>query len=81
MLYSCSKEEPPVPGDNDIVYVCSGNSASTYHTQRDCSSLKSCKQDVLEVTRRKARENERIICMNCKKKDDENKLKDTVTKN
>ncbi len=66
----CSKDEPPAPGDNDIVYVCTSNSAKTYHTQRDCGSLKQCKEDVLEVTRRKARENERIVCMTCKKKDD-----------
>lgn len=71
LLSGCSKDDPPVPGDNDIVYVCTGNSAKTYHTQRDCGSLKQCREDVLEVTRRKARENERIICMNCKKKEDE----------
>ena len=75
---SCSKEEPPMPGDNDIVYVCTSNSAKTYHTQRDCGSLKQCKEDVLEVTRRKARENERIICMNCKKREEEPKQKDSV---
>jgi len=77
-LTGCGKEEPPAAGDNDIVYVCSSNSAKTYHTQRDCGSLKSCKEDVLEVTRRKARENERIVCMNCKKKDDEKGKNDSV---
>ncbi len=78
IFFSCAKEEPPAPGDNDIVYVCSSNSAKTYHTYRDCGSLKSCKEDILEVTRRKARENERIICMNCKKREDEQKQKDSV---
>ncbi|MCC6866524.1 MAG: hypothetical protein IT280_10240 [Ignavibacteria bacterium] len=68
----CSKDEPPAPGDSDIVYVCLSNSAKTYHTHRDCSSLKQCNDKILEVTRGKARENERIICMVCKKKDDEN---------
>ncbi len=78
LFTGCSKEKPPAVGDNDIVYVCSSNSAKTYHTQRECGSLKSCKEDVLEVTRRKARENERIVCMNCKKKDDEKGKNDSV---
>jgi hypothetical protein len=81
IIPGCSKEEPPVPGDNDIVYVCTSNSAKTYHTHRECGSLKQCKEDVLEVTRKKARENERIVCMTCKKKDDETNQgnqKDTV---
>ena len=79
ILNGCSKEEPPAPGDSDIVYVCTSNSAKTYHTLRDCGSLKQCKEDVLEVTRKKARENERIICMNCSKKQDSNS-KDSVSK-
>ena len=74
----CSKEEPPAPGDNDIVYVCSSATAKTYHTQRDCGQMKSCSADVLEVTRRKARENERIICMTCKKKEDGQNQKDST---
>jgi len=78
VLCSCAKDEPPAPGDSDIVYVCSSNSAKTYHTYRDCGALKSCKEDILEVTRRKARENERIICMNCKKREEDQKLKDSV---
>jgi hypothetical protein len=78
-LFSCGKDEPPDPRANDYVYVCSSNSAKTYHIFRDCSALKSCKEDVLEVTRRKAQENERIICMNCKKREDEgNKNRDSV---
>lgn len=68
---SCSRQEPPAPGDNDIVYVCTSNAAETYHTFRDCGRLKQCRQDIYEVTRRKARENERIICVTCKKRDDE----------
>jgi hypothetical protein len=78
LFFSCSKEEPPMPGDNDIVYVCTSNSAKTYHTFRDCGSLKSCKEDVLEVTRRKSRENERIICMNCKNREDKENKKDSA---
>ena len=65
-------------GDNDIVYVCTSNSAKTYHTYRDCGSLKSCKEDVLEVTRRKSRENERIICMNCKNREDKEMKMDSI---
>lgn len=71
LLFSVCREEPPAPGDNDIVYVCTSNASETYHTFRDCGKLKTCRQDVLEVTRRKARENERIICMTCKKREDE----------
>ncbi|MBE2219219.1 MAG: hypothetical protein IAE90_13495 [Ignavibacteria bacterium] len=78
VFFACAKDEPPVPGDSDIVYVCSSNSAKTYHTQRDCGQMKSCSADVLEVTRRKARENERIVCMTCKKREDEQKQKDSV---
>lgn len=71
LFSSCTKEQPPAPGDNDIVYVCTSNSAETYHTFRDCGRLKTCRQDILEVTRGKARENERIICITCKKREDE----------
>lgn len=78
VFISCTKEEPPAPGDSDIVYVCTSNSAETYHTLRDCGRLKTCRQDVLEVTRRKARENERIICITCKKREDENTNKDST---
>ncbi|NOS83973.1 MAG: hypothetical protein HOP31_02435 [Ignavibacteria bacterium] len=78
VLVSCSKDEPPLPGDSDIVYVCSSNSAKTYHTFRDCGSMKQCSEEVLEVSRRKARENERIICMNCKNRETDKKQKDSV---
>ena len=78
VIISCSKDEPPLPGDNDIVYVCTSNSAKTYHIFRDCGSMKQCSADVLEVTRKKARENERIICMNCKNRENTNKSKDTL---
>lgn len=77
ILFSCSKEEPMTPEDSQIVYVCTSNSATTYHTGRNCSRLKNCGADILEVTRRKARENERIICSDCQKRD-ENKARDTV---
>ncbi len=66
---SCSKNEPLNPEDSQYVYVCTSNSAKTYHTDRNCSRLKNCGQEVLEVTRKKARENERIICSDCDKRD------------
>jgi hypothetical protein len=77
VFYSCSREEPMTPEDSQIVYVCTSNSATTYHIDRNCSRLKNCSADILEVTRRKARENERIICSNCQKRE-ENKTRDTV---
>lgn len=77
VFYSCSKEEPMTPEDSQIVYVCTSNSATTYHTDRNCSRLKNCSADILEVTRRKARENERILCSDCRKRE-ENKARDTV---
>jgi hypothetical protein len=76
---SCGKDEPIDPRANDYVYVCSSNSAKTYHTFRDCPSLKNCSKDILEVTRGKAQENERIICSNCSKREAENKS-DSVKK-
>jgi len=78
LIISCSKEEPPAPGDNEIVYVCASSSASTYHTRRDCGSIKQCSEKILEVTRRKARENERIICSVCSRKDSGEINKDTL---
>jgi len=70
IISSCGKNDaPPDPRANDYVYVCSSNSAKTYHTFRDCPSLKNCSKDILEVTRHKAQENERIICSNCSKKE------------
>lgn len=77
-VISCSSDEPPLPGDNDIVYVCTSGTAKTYHTFRDCGSIKQCSAEVLEVSRKKARENERIICMNCKNRENNNKPKDTL---
>lgn len=77
-FFSCFKDEPPLQGDNDIVYVCTSNSSKTYHTFRECGSLKQCSSDVLEVTRKKARENERIICMKCKNREDDKKQTDSV---
>jgi hypothetical protein len=74
-ISSCGKDEPPDPRANDYVYVCSSNSAKTYHTFRDCPSLKNCSKDILEVTRRKAQENERIICSICNKREMEKENK------
>jgi len=75
VISSCGNDEPPDPRANDYVYVCSSNSAKTYHTFRDCPSLKNCSKDILEVTRRKAQENERIICSNCNKREAEKENK------
>lgn len=78
---SCGKDEPPDPRANDYVYVCTSNAAKTYHTFRDCPSLKNCSKDILEVTRRKAQENERIICSNCSKRESEKESKQDSAKN
>jgi len=75
LFLSCGKDDPPDPRANDYVYVCTGTSAKTYHTFRDCASLKNCSKDILEVTRRKAQENERIICSNCSKREAEKEIK------
>ncbi len=75
LISSCGKDEPPDPRANDYVYVCTSNSAKTYHTFRDCSGLKNCSKEILEVTRRKAQENERIICSNCNKREMEKENK------
>jgi len=77
VFFSCSKDEPVNPEDSQYVYVCSSNSAKTYHTDRGCSRLKNCSEEVLEVTRKKARENERIICSDCDRRD-KKAGKDTV---
>lgn len=68
VIFSCSKDEPINPEDMQYVYVCSSNSAKTYHLERSCSRLKTCSEDVLEVTRKKARENERVVCSDCDKR-------------
>jgi hypothetical protein len=78
IFISCGKDNPPDPRANDYVYVCSSNSAKTYHTMRDCPALKNCSSDILEVTRRKAQENERIICSNCNKKEQQKNSVDSV---
>ena len=68
IFFSCAKDEPVNPEDNQYVYVCSSNSAKTYHIDRSCSRLKNCSEDILEVTRKKARENERVLCSDCDKR-------------
>lgn len=68
VFFSCSKNEPENPEDNQYVYVCTSNSAKTYHLDRNCPRLKNCSEDILEVTRKKARENERIVCSDCEKR-------------
>jgi len=80
LFISCGKDDPPDPRANDYVYVCSSNSAKTYHTFRDCPSIKNCSKDILEVTRHKAQENERIICSNCSKRESEKNNQDTLKK-
>lgn len=77
VFYSCSKDEPVNPEDSQFVYVCTSNSAKTYHTDRNCPRLKNCSSDILEVTRKKARENERIICSDCLKREKKSE-QDTV---
>lgn len=68
VFFSCAKDEPVNPEDLQYVYVCSSNSAKTYHLERSCPRLKTCSEDVLEVTRKKARENERVVCTDCDKR-------------
>ena len=80
LFNSCGKDEPLDPRANDYVYVCTSNAAKTYHTFRDCPSLKNCSKDILEVTRRKAQENERIICSNCSKREAEKENKSDSVK-
>ena len=69
MFFSCSKDEPANPEDSQYIYVCTSNSAKTYHTERGCSGLKNCNGEIFEVTRKKARENERITCSICSKRE------------
>jgi len=68
IFFSCAKDELVNPEDNQYVYVCSSNSAKTYHIERSCTRLKNCSEDILEVTRKKARENERVVCSDCDKR-------------
>ena len=68
IFFACAKDEPVNPEDNQYVYVCSSNSAKTYHLERSCSRLKNCSEDILEVKTKKARENERVLCSDCDKR-------------
>ncbi|RYZ58814.1 MAG: hypothetical protein EOO14_09230 [Chitinophagaceae bacterium] len=37
------------PG-KETVYVCKTTTNATYHAKKDCRNMKTCKQDVLEVS-------------------------------
>lgn len=55
------------PQPNDVVYICTGSSATKYHRTADCRGLNNCKGSIVKVTRSDA-ENKyhRTPCKICK---------------
>lgn len=49
-------QESGISGET-YVYVCTGTSATRYHSRSNCNGLKACKADIVKVTIGKA-ENE-----------------------
>ncbi len=55
------------PEPTDVVYICTGTSATRYHRTENCRGLNSCKGKIIKVTRYDA-ENKynRTPCKICK---------------
>ena len=41
-------------GNRQIVYVCTGRYAKSYHVKSDCKGLQNCKGEILKVTKTEA---------------------------
>lgn len=51
--------------DETIVYICTGKSATKYHSSRNCNGLSSCKGSVIAINITKAKREGRTACKLC----------------
>jgi len=54
-----------VKGTTQIVYVCTGPKASTYHRTVKCSGLNRCSREVVGIDINKAKSMGRRACKKC----------------
>jgi len=54
------------PSNPNNVFVCTGNFAKRYHTNRNCDGLKNCKGTIEEISKDKAINDGKTICSMCK---------------
>ncbi|WP_109853327.1 hypothetical protein [Aquimarina sp. AU58] len=73
MLLSCSiysqeeKENEEKNQENtretlQMVYICNSMSSKRYHYKKDCAGLKNCRDSIVKVSIRKAKNFERTVC-------------------
>lgn len=48
-----------------VVYICTGPSATTYHSSSSCSGLNRCSREVVSVDINKAKSMGRRACKKC----------------
>jgi hypothetical protein len=59
-----------IPG-KETVYVCKNSNSVTYHAKKECRSMKTCKQDVMEVSLEEATDQyKKKACKVCYKEAD-----------
>ena len=59
-----------LPG-KETVFVCKGNTSSTYHAKKGCRNIKNCSQDVIELSLTEATDQyKKKACKICYKETD-----------
>ena len=48
-----------------VVYVCTGNYATKYHSRKNCSGLGNCRGRIVPVSLSEARSEGRTACKKC----------------
>lgn len=60
-----------LPPGKETVYVCKNSSSITYHAKKECRNIKTCKQDVLEISLEEATDQyKKKACKICYKEPD-----------
>lgn len=56
-----------IASPEDVVYICTGRTATKYHASKSCRGLRNCQGDIKAVTRSDAeRKYSRTPCKICK---------------
>lgn len=50
----------------ETVFVCTGRYAKRYHYDNECQGLKSCKNEIIEMSKKEAEERGLTPCLICK---------------
>lgn len=62
---ACGKKQIPASNPNNV-FVCTGDYAKRYHTNKACDGLKSCKATIEEILKDDALKEGKTLCSKCK---------------